>query len=489
MRRRPEPLSAPAPPPPAARSASLARRAQAGWRRRGIPAVAAALLLSACGGRPANVLLVVVDTLRADHTSMHGYEPDTTPRLSALAAEGTVFERAYAPVGLTAPTHASLFTALHPMTHGLVHNGLSLGQEHVTLAEYLAVRGYQTAGITSSFVLHRRFGLAQGFVHYDDAFEASEATVELDEWEGHDVEASFDRRADHTTRRALEWLGNRRNPDSPFFLFVHYFDPHAPYEPVAAFRSRFAVRSLDDLDREIAAYDAEIAFTDLAIGQLLDVLDAAGLAEDTLVVVTADHGEGLMQRGYMLHGLSLHEEELHVPLIVRWPGRVRAGRRIAEPVSLLDVAPTVIDLLGLAGPGGAFEGRSLAGALLDGTPLAPDRALFVYRRDFGPRRLRPRTLESDGSGEEAIEVAGPQLGVRSGRWKYVISPAEGPPALYDLESDPGEQVNASGAHPEQARRLAALLEAWRAVHPAPVPAPGGPSQADRARLRALGYAE
>ncbi|MDJ0852364.1 MAG: sulfatase [Myxococcota bacterium] len=436
------------------------------------------------------MLLVVVDTLRADHTSVHGYERDTTPRLRALADEGVRFERAYAPVGLTAPTHASLFTALHPLTHGLVRNGLSLGSEHVTLAEYLAVRGYQTAGVASSFVLHRRFGMGQGFAYYDDAFDPAEATVALDEWEGHAVEEGFDRRADHTTRRAVRWLRERRNPASPFFLFVHYFDPHAPYEPVPAYADRFTAGAAGELEREIAAYDAEIAFTDAAIGELLDALQELDLARDTVVIVTADHGEGLMQRGYMLHGLSVHEEEVRVPLVVRWPGRVRAGGVVPEPVSLLDVAPTVMHLVGVSVQGGAFEGQSLAGTLRDGAPLDPQRPVFVYRRDFGPARQRPVVL-GGGEGEptETFEVAGAQSGVRAGRWKYVQAPAEAPPALYDLDTDPGERENAARRHPQQAERLAALLERWLRAHPTPQAEPGGPSELDRARLRALGYAE
>ncbi len=467
---------------------------QLGSRHLATVAVAAlcALAHAACGApAPPNVLLVVVDTLRADHSSAYGYARDTTPRLRALAEEGARFAHAYAPVGLTAPTHASLFTGFHPMTHGLVHNGLVLGAEQVTLAEVLSARGYQTAGVASSFVLHRRFGLGQGFAHYDDGFDPAEATVELGEWEGHEVAEGFDRRADHTTRRALAWLRERRNADSPFFLFVHYFDPHAPYDPVPAYAQRFATGPSDELGREIAAYDAEIAFTDAAVGELLDALDALGIAGDTLVIVTADHGEGLMQRGYMLHGLSVHEEEVRVPLLLRWPGRLPAGAVVSEPVSLLDVVPTVLELVGVAGSSGAFEGRSLADGLREGARLDPERPVFVYRRDFGPGRRRPVVLAGDeaGEGTESIEVAGWQLGVRAGRWKYVLAPDEAPPALYDLDSDPGERENAAAAHPEPAQRLAALLARWRRAHPDPSPTSDGPSEADRARLRALGYAE
>lgn len=448
--------------------------------------------LLACGpARPPNVLLVVVDTLRADHSSVYGYDRDTTPRLAAFGAEGAVFEQAYSPVGLTAPAHASLFTALHPLTHGLVRNGLVLGDEHVTLAEYLAVRGYQTAGIASSFVLHHRFGLAQGFAYWDDSFEPAEATVSVAEWEGFAVEEGFDRRADHTARRAVQWLHERRSPEAPFFLFVHFFDPHAPYEPPSSHAGRFPPASDDARARDVSAYDAEIAFTDDAIGELLDALDELHLARDTLALITADHGEGLMQRGYMLHGLSVHEEELRVPLLVRWPGHIAAGRRIREPVSLLDLAPTIADLVALRRMGAAFEGRSLAAALRDGEAPDPQRPIYLYRRDFGPQLRQPSVVGDTEAlaARESVAVAGWQYAVRQGRFKYVLAPAESAPVLYDLEADPEELVDAAAANPGPASRLRARLERWIGSHPAPPAAAQVPSARDRVRLEALGYAE
>lgn len=435
-----------------------------------------------------NVLLVVVDTLRADHTSAYGYARDTTPRLRALAEHGVRFENAYAPVGLTAPSHASLFTSLHPLTHGVVRNGLALGDEHVTLAEYLAVRGYQTAAVVSSFVLDRKFGLGQGFAFYDDDFDPAEATVELAEWEGYAVTEGFDRRADYTTRRAVAWLRESRARGTPFFLFVHYFDPHAPYTPPASYAALFEPEG-EGPAAEVAAYDAEIAFTDAAIGHLLDALDDLGLAAETLVVVTADHGEGLMQRGYMLHGLSVHEEELRVPLLLRWPVQLPAGRSIAEPVSVLDLGPTLAELVPIARTGVASEGRSFAAALRGEGGLDAERPIFVYRRDFGPEPVHPVVVGGPAGAAARVSVAGTQFGVRQGRWKYVVAPLEGPPALYDLEADPGELHDLSAREAGSAQRLGQRLEAWLGVHAQPLPAAGQPSAADRARLRALGYAE
>jgi len=452
-------------------------------------ALAALALLASCGEKPApNVLLVVVDTLRADHTSVYGYERDTTPRLRDVALQGSVFEQAYAPVGLTGPTHASLFTSLHPLSHGVVRNGQSLGSEYVTLAEYLQVRGYQTAAVVSSFVLARKFGLAQGFGFYDDEFLPSEATVELAEWEGHAVREGFDRRADHTRRRAVEWLRERRDPERPFFLFVHFFDPHSPYEPPARNAGRFDGAE-DEVEREVAAYDAEIAFTDAAIAELLDALDELGLADDTLLVVTADHGEGLMQRGYMLHGLSVHEEELRVPLIVRWPAALPAGQRVPEPVSIQDLVPSIAELVAIARAGGVSEGRSFAAALRGESSLDPERPLYLFRRDFGSDAVSPEVVAETGREQAGVSVAGPQYGLRAGSWKYVLAPREAAPALFDLESDPLELENLARREPETAERLRQQLDAWLSARGQPMPGAGEPSAEDRAGLRALGYGD
>jgi arylsulfatase A-like enzyme len=239
----------------------------------------------------------------------------------------------------------------------------------------------------------------------------------------------------------------------------------------------------------VAAYDAEIAFTDAAIGELLDSLDEQGLAENTLLIVTADHGEGLMQRGYMLHGISVHEEELRVPLIVRWPAQLSGGRSVPEPVSLQDVAPSVADLVPISRMGGVSEGNSFASALRGGGPLDAERPLYLFRRDFGDAHAELTMVGGEGLERATISVAGPQYGLREGRWKYVVAPRETSPALFDLTRDPDEQENVAEQEPETAARLASRLAAWLEGHAA-LPAAGAePSEADRARLRALGYSD
>jgi len=444
-----------------------------------------------CGAPdPPNLLLVVIDTLRADHTSTYGYARDTTPRLSALATEGALFRQAYAPMGLTGPSHATLFTSLHPLSHGVAQNGLALDDSATTLAEILAGAGYQTAAFVSSFVLDDRFGLSQGFETYDDALDPGESTLEVDTWEGHGVERGFDRRADHTARRAVAWLREARDAERPFFLFVHFFDPHSPWEPI---ESRFESQLSDpsELERQVARYDAEIAYTDARLGELVDALEAGDLATETLVLVTADHGEGLMQRGYLLHGLGVTEEEVRVPLVARWPGRVPAGTVVDEPVALLDVLPSVLDALGIAHPAlanGELQGHSFAAALRGQGRLDPQRAIHLQRRRLRPAIVRPDLAAEgpDGNDIAPFAVEGEQFGLRRGRWKYVSAPSEGRGGLFDLETDPGEREALDLREPERAAQMRDDLEAWVEAQRRR-PSEGSVSPDDRRRLRALGY--
>jgi len=460
----------------ARRAARLAARA-ATRARAGLLAGALALAL-ACGPRAPDprpsLLLVVFDTTRYDHTSLAGYARDTTPRLAALAREGARFDLAYAPTSTTGPSHATLFTGLSPLRHGVAKNGVPLDASFETLAETLAAAGWRTAGFASSFVVSRRFGFDQGFATYDDRFERATSTFTEAFWEGERVLEPFDRRAGATTDRALSWLeGNAGR--GPLFAFVHYFDPHAPYVPPDGYAGRFAPAGADGLARDVARYDEEIAFADAELGRLLDALERLGLASNTIVVVTADHGEGLMDHGHLEHGVHIYEEQVRVPLVVRWPGRV-AARRVGEPVELADVRPTVLALLGLPAEEGA-DGRSLARALLDGEPLDAERPIHLYRRHFAGER-RAGTL-----------VKGEQLGVRVGRWKLIDAPEEGTRELFDLEADPRERENRLAAQPDVAATLLARLDARRRERAGEAVAPLDVSPGERERLRALGYTE
>jgi arylsulfatase A-like enzyme len=301
--------------------------------------------------------------------------------------------------------------------------------------------------------------------------------VRIEEFEGQRVPAGFDRRAADTTDRALRWLERTRDPERPFFLFVHYFDPHDPYVPPRAFAERFALEEEPgSRGRAIALYDAEVAYTDAQLGRLLVFLDERGLSEETLVVVTADHGEGLFDHGYLYHDVHLYEEAVRVPLVMRRPGLIPAGRSFAEPVALVDLLPTLLDLLGLdAAPAGA-QGLSLAPALLGRGRLDPGRPVFLERRRFETRQVG------------GIAVAGEKFALREGSWKYIEAPEEGTRELFHLGRDAQERENLVERESGYAAALAHQLRAWREATPGAAPGPA-PSPEDRRRLKALGYVE
>jgi arylsulfatase A-like enzyme len=435
---------------------------------------------AADAGAP-NVLVVTLDTTRADHCSSYGYARPTTPVLDRLAREGVLFEAAYTATPTTAPSHASLFTSTYPLRHGVVKNGYRLAPEYTTLAEVLHGAGYRTAAVTSSFVVTARFGLDQGFAHYDDVDTIDPAEPPR-RWKAYSEKGKAERLASETTDRALAWLRGATSAQ-PFFLWVHYFDAHHPYDPPAGFREqvdrpvRAPAEARDELRETILAYDGEIRFADEQLGRLiahLDTVDSGG-GRGTIVVVTTDHGEGLHQHGWESHGMQLYEEVVRVALVVRWPGRIGAGRRLREPVALIDIAPTVLSLVGAPRDGLAAEGTDLSGALLRGDSLVADRPLYYQRRLY-------RTPTHRGA-----DTREPMFAIRRGPWKLV---ATGPEVeLFDLESDPGETRSLHHQEPARAAALAAELERWRSRYADPGSGRQVISDEDRRRLRALGYIE
>jgi len=430
-------------------------------------------------GRP-SLLLVSLDTVRADHTSLLGYARPTTPRLEALARQGVSFTRAYAMTSTTGPSHATLFTGRYAPAHGVARNGMPLAEQATTLAERLSARGYRTGGVLGSFVLARRFGFGQGFADWDESFRRETSSLPMRTWEGREVPGgAFDRAGPETTRLAVDWL--RRNGRSgPFFLFVHYFDAHEPYTPSATDLARMAATPIPGpAAEELARYDAEISEVDRQVGALLDGLDALGLAEDTLVVVTSDHGQGLNDHDGRQHSVNIYEESVRAVLVFRGPGIAPAGRVSDGPVQAVDVVPTVLDALEPGSQAGAdLPGRSLAGFLRGEAPRAPAGPVFLYRQ------LYPRP-----SVVRRVPVRGAQFGIRLGGWKYIEGDRDGRRELYDLSRDPGELVNRAAEAPARRLDLQARLHAWRAANPRPGGPPPRISDEDRARLRALGYAD
>jgi len=395
-----------------------------------------------------NLLLISLDTVRADHCSAYGYGRSTTPVLEALSAEGIVCDAAYSVSPITAPSHATLFTGLMPQTHGLRVNGERLSDFGLTLAERLTAAGYQTAGVAGSFVLNRTFGLDRGFEFWDDYFPAEGSKHPSSEWMGHEVPAGFDRRADQTTEIAADFLRDSRDPDRPFFLFVHYFEPHGPYVPPDRWRKDFPCdQGSSELESMVSAYDAGLAFTDDEVGRLLKVLDEMGSTEDTIVIVTADHGEGLMTHGAMAHGQHLYDEAVRIPLMFRWPNRLAEGRKLAPAVSLADLAPTILELLGINEGAQEMDGRSFAPWLLSPSVEGVTFPVFMFRGKVRRAVVEKRWIE------------GERFGVLDGQWKFLTSESE-EDELFDLEADPKERMNLASSYPQEVERLELLLNPW-----------------------------
>lgn len=387
---------------------------------------------AAGSGKIRNVLLISIDTCRPDYISCYGYPLETTPTIDAIAGEGILFENVVTPIPLTLPAHCSMLTGTIPPHHG-IHDNLnySLASSHVTLAEMLSQEGYATSAFISAVVLDSRFGLDQGFDMYDDRFENS---IDI-------AGVGTTRPGEETTRKALEWF--EKNDDKDFFMFLHYYDLHAPYDPPAPFDAKFqdAPYSQTIASRyqegfyagEIARYAGEMAYVDHCIGQVVEKLKTLGLYDSTLIIVTGDHGEMLGEHGEDDHGYFIYQSAVKVPLILKLPGQSRS-RKVSGTVGLIDIVPTVCDLLGIDSP--ALEGKSLS-PYWSGKPV-PDKPMY-YCECLTPTKYHANSL----------------LGVVGEQFKYIQTTR---PELYDLSADPLEQCNLIAEQPHRGRILQDQLQ-------------------------------
>jgi len=423
-----------------------------------------------------NVLLIVVDTLRADHLSCYGWSENSSPNIDRLAEEGILAEKMICQVPQTLPSFCTILTGTHPTTHGVRANGFfALPNDALTLAEIFKDEGYRTAAFLAGFPLDEIFGTGQGFGTYNDNMRSHIAMGGLHEnddgsfdWLGHSTE-SFENRADVVTADAIAWLEKRAEGGfferrKPFFMMVHYFDPHHNYAPPERF-SGFQ-----------HPYTGEVAFVDEQVGALLESLQSLDLDPNTLVVFTADHGECLGEQSRFAHQTQVADAAIHVPFIVRIPGDFPAGTRVAGLCRSVDILPTILKAADLEIPRSA-EGNSLLEGFRAGALPVVDG---YFETCWG--RLEGKTGVT-------------RQGLVSGSWKLVHNWKEAESGeqreehfeLFDLSSDPLEERNLAPTQPEKLKELRSLLDNFLKAHP-----PGRadlitPSDAERKKLEGLGY--
>ena len=397
-----------------------------------------------------NIILVTIDTLRTDRLSCYGSTHVETPHIDRFAREGVRFDNAASTVPFTLPAHASIMTGTYPPIHGVRENvGYFLEEGTPTIAQSLHDGGRETGGFVSAFVLDSRWGIGRGFDHFFDDFDLGEMeTPNL---------SSVQRSGDETVAEALQWLDTRGKP-SPFFLWLHLYDPHDPYTPPEPFKSRYRGHP----------YDAEVAYTDSLVGVFRDALEARGVLDHSLVIVTADHGEGLGDHGERFHGFFVYETTIRVPLIIRFPNAAQAGTVIRHAVSHIDLMPTILDLVQVPIADG-LHGTSLLPMILGGE-RGSDRE--VYSESFYP------LLHYGWS---------PLRSIRSDRYKLIDAPRR---ELYDLSNDRDESSNLAEEETQIVGELSGRLQRLREEMERDAPSDRTASDLDQEtidRLRALGY--
>lgn len=451
------------------------------------------LLLSAIVGcaprspaRPKNLVLITIDTLRSDKIGAYGNPSMRTPAIDRLAREGVVFAGARSAIPITLPSHTSILTGLYPRSHLVLSHAYTLAAERRTITQALKEHGYATAAFVSSHVLDKKFGLDRGFDVYWQRW-----TLNADR-----LQEMIQMGLEPTTEAAAEWIEGRT--DAPFFLWAHYFQPHKPYAPrppldrlydrdysggvrasVAELTRIWTHRVvLDAADaRHLAAlYEGEVTAADSEVGKLIATLERKGLLDDTIVVLTADHGEVLYEHDfYFGHDIMLYQQALSVPMIVRAKGLLSAGRLVSDPVRLIDLAPTFLEALGIPADEavGATEGKSLI-------PLAT-------RVANAPVAAPPDTLHAEVFPPKPNWKTEPRHALSTERWKLILEDGNPERKLYRLESDPLERENLAASEPDT---LAAFVEAWdtwvRSKRPSAAGFPRIDPETEEA-LKSLGY--
>lgn len=405
---------------------------------------------------PPNIILITLDTTRADRMGFLGSKRGLTRNLDVLARQSVVFTRAYAQVPLTTPSHAALLTGTYPQFNHVEDLGAPLQRDLPYVPDLLHQNGYQTAAFVGGIILDPEKGAAPGF---ERGFEVYDAGFHYPK-SGEDRYQSLERRAEDVANRALGWLGQHQQ--GPFFLWIHFYDPHDPYDPPAPFKTRYAS----------APYDGEIAYTDSVVGGMMDFLRRHELYEKSLIVVAADHGEAFGEHGEMRHGVLLYDETIHVPLLMKLPAEKFAGKRIDQRVALADVAPSLLEAAGIAAPRNV-QAQSLF-PLIDSSTLAADsKSGLGERAVYSETDYAHRTL-----GWSELRTW------RTGKYLYVQAPRK---ELYDQPSDPGALKNLAPNAKAIVGTLDAQLSDFRQKTSATVNGQATIDPAQAERLHALGY--
>ncbi|MFC2171845.1 sulfatase [Acidobacteriota bacterium] len=441
---------------------------------------------------PYNVLLITIDTLRADSLGCYGSRRARTPVIDRLAASGTLFENVACPMPLTRPSHFSIFTSRYPRQHSVMNNLMNLPPEELTLAEILQEKGYRTTGFSSIKLLDQKSGTAQGF---DSFFSPQYPQIP----------------ADLMGYLATLWINNFGTSD-PFFMWLHLFDPHMPYSPPPQFiaGSQQEARTLppsitwdfllavgekyngdippEILNRSLDLYSGEVSFVDHILGMVAKVLQQHNLLDRTIIVLTGDHGESFSHGVFFEHSDSLYDGSVAVPLIFRCPGKVPSGERNSMQCDLLDVAPTILALLDIDRSSLPFEGRNL---------FDPDKsnevsAFAQHPVDMGQdawwRPEREEKIRSvAGQPVTYLKAGDEQTGLRSEGWKYLVNMNTGAEELYNLKFDPHEMKNMAGQNPEIAERFRAQIQEWQKTYPIQIQQSSEPDEELLQTLKALGY--
>jgi arylsulfatase A-like enzyme/Tfp pilus assembly protein PilF len=411
---------------------------------------------------PLNLVVITLDTTRADRLGSYGYPNAGTPNLDALAQDGVLFDHASTAAPITLPAHSSLFTGRFPPQHGVRDNGgYFLSDKEQTLAETLKAHGYATGGFIAAYVLDSKWGIAQGFDTYVDDFDLSKYKVFS--------MGAIQRPGNEVVDKALPWIDQQldqqlgQQPGKPFFAWVHLYDAHAPYNPPEPFKSRYPADP----------YQGEISFADSQVGRVVQFLRDRDLFERTVIVVIGDHGESLKDHGEEGHGFFIYESVVHVPMIVHAPDRARSvmkGRHVTDSVRAIDVMPTVLDLLGVPAP---------AAAVVDGVSLTP--LMTGARPDMGLEAYAEAVYPLHHFGWSDLRA------LRQGRYKLIAAPR---PELYDLQEDPAEATNLFTARKALGDRMLGRLAEMEAHFKSSGQAKSQAVEIDpdaRARLAALGY--